>query len=215
MITQKLAVGLMVAAVALPLHVQADGSIEPNAGNWRTWVISSGRDYRVPPPPGSAETQAELRALADLINHNDEHSFQQIAFWDAGSPAYRWIDLLNARTLAGTPTATNGRTGVYTYVALAMHDATIATWESKYAYNRQRPSERDHRLATALPVPNSPSYPSEHAAAAQAAASVLAYFLPAEAASFQTMAEQAGWSRVLAGLQYPSDYYAGIELGAK
>lgn len=27
------------------------------------------------------------------------------------------------------------------------------------------------------------------------------------------MAEQAGWSRVLAGLQYPSDYYAGLKLG--
>ena len=215
MITQKLLVVSMFAAVALPLHAQADGPIEPNAGLWRTWVISSGRDYRVPPPPGSAETQAELRALASLISHNDAQAQQQIAFWDAGSPAYRWIDLLNARTLAGTPTTTNGRTGVYTYVALAMHDATIATWESKYAYNRQRPSERDHRLPTALPVPNSPSYPSEHAAAAQAAASVLAYFLPAEAQSFQSMAEQAGWSRVLAGLQYPSDYYAGLALGQK
>ena len=29
------------------------------------------------------------------------------------------------------------------------------------------------------------------------------------------MAEQAGWSRVLAGLQYPSDYYAGLALGRK
>jgi membrane-associated phospholipid phosphatase len=66
-----------------------------------------------------------------------------------------------------------------------------------------------------LPVPNSPSYPSEHAAAAQAAATVLAYLLPAEAASFQSMAEQAGWSRVLAGLQYPSDYIAGLALGKK
>ncbi len=215
MTTQKLLVMLMSVAVALPVHAQVDGAIEPNAGTWRTWVISSGRDYRVPPPPGAAETRAELRALADLISHNDTQAQQQIALWDAGAPAYRWIDLLNARTLAGTPTATNGRTGVYTYVALAMHDATIATWESKYAYNRQRPSERDHRLATALPVPNSPSYPSEHAATAQAAASVLAYFLPAEAASFQSMAEQAGWSRVLAGLQYPSDYYAGLELGRK
>jgi membrane-associated phospholipid phosphatase len=215
MTAPKLLVVLTFAAVTLPLHAQADGPIEPNAGLWRTWVISSGRDYRVPPPPGSAETQAELRALASLINHNDAQAQQQIAFWDAGSPAYRWIDLLNARTLAGIPTATNGRTGVYTYVALAMHDATIATWESKYAYNRQRPSERDHRLPTALPVPNSPSYPSEHAAAAQAAASVLAYFLPAEAQSFQSMAEQAGWSRVLAGLQYPSDYYAGLALGQK
>ena len=27
------------------------------------------------------------------------------------------------------------------------------------------------------------------------------------------MAEQAGWSRVLAGLQYPSDYDAGLALG--
>jgi membrane-associated phospholipid phosphatase len=215
MITPKLAVVLMFAAVTLPLHAQADGPIEPNAGLWRTWVISSGRDYRVPPPPGSAETQAELRALANLISHNDAQAQQQIAFWDAGAPAYRWMDLLNARTLAGTPTTTNGRTGVYTYVALAMHDATIATWESKYAYNRQRPSERDHRLPTALPVPNSPSYPSEHAATAQAAATVLAYFLPTEAQSFQTMAEQAGWSRVLAGLQYPGDYYAGLALGQK
>jgi len=215
MTAQKLLVVLTFAAVALPLQVQADGSIEPNAGNWRTWVISSGRDYRVPPPPGPAATQAELRALANLISHNDAQAQQQITFWDAGAPAYRWIDLLNARTLAGVPTATNGRTGVYTYVALAMYDATIATWESKYFYNRQRPSERDQKLPTALPVPNSPSYPSEHAAAAQAAASVLAYFLPGEAQSFQSMAEQAGWSRVLAGLQYPSDYYAGLALGKK
>src|SRR5205085_9310698 len=132
-------------------------------------------------------------ALADVISHNDAQAKQQIAFWDSGAPAYRWIDLLNARTLAGTTTTTNGRTGVYTYVALAMHDATIATWDSKYFYNRQRPSERDHKLPTALAVPNSPSYPSEHAAAAQAAATVLAYFIPAEAESFQSMAKQAGW----------------------
>ena len=98
-------------------------------------------------------------------------------------------------------------------MALAIYDATIAAWESKYFYNRRRPSELDHHLPTALPVPNSPSYPSEHAAAAQAAATVLAYFLPAEAESFQTLAEQAGWSRVLAGLQYPSDYQAGLALG--
>ena len=188
--------------------------IEPGAGEWRTWVIASGRDYRVPPPPGNKDTKAELRSLAELMSHNDGQVKQQIAFWDAGSPAYRWIDLINARALAGTPnTAFPSR--VYQYVAIAMYDATIAAWESKYFYNRPRPSDRDHRLPTELPVPNSPSYPSEHAAAAQAAATVLAYLLPAEAQSFQTLAEQAGWSRVQAGLQYPSDYTAGLELGRK
>ena len=30
---------------------------------------------------------------------------------------------------------------------------------------------------------------------------------------YQNMAEEAGWSRVLAGVQYPSDYHAGLALG--
>ena len=225
--TRRLLLVMALLVIALPLRAQDDpqfesraqhswaktnDQIEPHAGKWRTWVISSGKDYRVPPPPGRRETRAELRALADLISQNDAQARQQIAFWDAGAPAYRWIDLINARVQAGTPTTAFPHR-VYTYVAQAMYDATIATWESKYFYDRPRPSEMDRRLPTALPVPNSPSYPSEHAAAAQAAATVLAYLLPAEAQSFQTMAEEAGWSRVLAGLQYPSDYRAGLALG--
>jgi len=204
-------------AFALPLSAQnkhAGDRIEPTAGQWKTWAISSGKDYRVPPPPSPSETQAELRALGDVIAHNDQQIAAQIAYWDAGAPAYRWIDLISNRLLAGTPTTAYGHR-VYAYVAMAMYDATIAAWESKYYYNRLRPSEMDHKLPTAVDVPDSPSYPSEHAAAAQAAATVLAALLPAEAQSFQAMADQAGWSRVLAGVQFPSDYYAGADLGRK
>jgi len=205
---------LLALLITGDLSAQTNRQIEPNAGSWRTWIISSAKDYRVSPPPGPAETSTELRALADLMRFNNAQTNQQIAFWDAGSPAYRWIDLISDRLLAGTPTTAYPHR-VYAYVALAMYDATVATWESKYSYNRPRPSVVDPGIRTALPVPASPSYPSEHAAAAQAAAAVLAYFLPAEAASFQAMAEQAGWSRVLAGLQYPSDYYAGLTLGRR
>jgi membrane-associated phospholipid phosphatase len=196
------------------LRAQTNGQIEPGAGKWRTRVISSGKDYRVAPPPGFKATKMELRKLAELVSQNDEQVKEQIAYWDAGAPGYRWMDLLNARIMAGTPT-TPFPHRVYTYVALAMYDATIATWESKYYYNRPRPSELERWLPTALPVPNSPSYPSEHAAAAQAAATVLAHFLPAEAQTFQAMAEQASWSRVRAGLQYPSDHHAGLDLGRR
>ena len=98
---------------------------------------------------------------------------------------------------------------------MAMYDATIATWESKYFYNRPRPGETDPTLAAALPTPRSPSYPSEHAATAGAAATVLSAFFPDEAASFQAMAEEAAESRVLAGVQFPSDTAAGLELGRR
>lgn len=214
MATKTVLLVMMTLAVAFPLEARATGPVEPNAGNWKPWVISSGRDYRAPAPPAPNETQAELRALADLVRHHDAATAERIAYWDAGSPAYRWMDLLNARATAGqslTPFAVR----VYAYLAIAMNDATIATWESKYFYNRARPSELHHKLATAVHVPNSPSYPSEHAATAQAAAAVLGYFFPGEAASFQAMAEEAGWSRVLAGVQFPSDYTAGLELGRR
>ena len=203
-------------ALSLPAYAQSNGPIEPNAGSWSPWVIGSGKDYRVPPPPGAAQTRHELKALADLVSHNDAATRQQIAFWDAGAPSYRWMELIHERALGiKTPALPAFPHRVYTYVALAMNDATIAAWESKYYYNRARPSELDHKLPTAAAVPNSPSYPSEHAATAWAAATVLAHLMPGEAAAFLAKADEAGKSRVLAGLQFPSDDEAGAELGRR
>ena len=65
--------------------------IEPHAGTWRTWVIPSGKDYLVPPPPAHRESEIELKTLAGLMSRNDAQVQQQIEFWDAGAPAYRWI----------------------------------------------------------------------------------------------------------------------------
>ena len=203
--------------VALFILVSGTGAfaqsdlIEPDAGSWKTWVISSGEALRVPPPPEADAAAAELVQLRDLLAQNDPAAADTITFWDAGSPAYRWIDLLNSRLLADQPIPNAWR--IYTYLTMAMHDATIAAWESKYFYNRPRPSEADSTLPAVLPTPKSPSYPSEHAATAGAAAAILSHFFPDEAASFEAMAEEAAQSRVLAGVQFPSDSVAGLELG--
>lgn len=98
-------------------------------------------------------------------------------------------------------------------VMVAIYDAIIATWHWKYAHNRPRPSRLSSELKTAVATPESPSYPSEHAAAGRAAAEVLGYLYPADAASFIKRAEDAAHSRVAAGVQYPSDVAAGLELG--
>ena len=135
------------------------------------------------------------------MQQNGPDDAEIIRFWDAGAPAYRWIDLLNSRLLTDQQIQYAHR--IYAYMTMAMYDATIAAWRSKYFYNRPRPSEADATLEAVLPTPASPSYPSEHAATAGAAAAVLSYFFPEEAASFQAMAEEAAQSRVLAGRSVP------------
>jgi membrane-associated phospholipid phosphatase len=203
---------VIVASAHAAFAQSVNQPVEPKAGSWKTWVISSGKDFRVPPPPDAAATKGELDWVRSAVALNDSRVTEQVSFWDAGSPAYRWMDLITNRLFNLVPTTAFPHR-VYTYVALAMYDATIAAWESKYTYNRPRPSEVDPTLRTRLATPRSPSYPSEHAATAAAAAAVLAYFLPAEADSFQALAEEAGRSRLYAGLQFPSDYTAGLELG--
>src|SRR5205823_4709816 len=106
-------------------------------------------------------------------------------------------------------------TRAWTYVSLAMYDATIAAWESKYFYNRPRPSATDPSIRPRLATPCSPSYPSDYAATAAAASEVLAYLLPNEAEALRGLAEEASRTRLSAGLEYPSDYSAGLDLGRR
>jgi len=205
----------MALMASLPLCAQTAGQVEPAAGTWKTWVISSGKDFRVPVPPDAAETKRELEWLKSIEGtRSDPQIARQIAFWDAGSPAYRWMDLISKRILDGRPVTAYAHR-VQAYVAMAMYDATIATWDSKYAYNRLRPSDIDPALRTAVSTPRSPSYPSEYSASAAAAAAVLSYFIPQEAQAFQLLAEEAGKSRLYAGTEFPSDYTAGMDLGRK
>jgi membrane-associated phospholipid phosphatase len=200
----------------LPLAAQSvsEAGVEPNAGMWKTWAISSGQDFRVPAPPDADATRSELASLKTLLQQRDPSVADQVRFWNAGPPAYRWVDVVTKRLLdpAQTPIGAFPNRA-YLYLALAIYDATIAAWDSKYAFNRKRPSELDPDITPWVPVPRSPSYPSDYAATAFAAADVLAYLNPSEADSFRAMAEEAALSRINAGVELPSDSDAGKELG--
>jgi membrane-associated phospholipid phosphatase len=175
-------------------------------GTWKTWVLSSGQELRLA-PPDAMTTDSELGVLKTLAAERDEADLEQIYYWDTGSPGFRWNELALQHTLKngiGGPRASR----IMALLNVAIYDATVAAWDSKYAYNRPRPN-----LETAIPMPNSPAYPSEHAVAAGAASTVLAYLFPDDAATFQAKAEEAGHSRLLAGTDYPSDVTAGLELG--
>jgi membrane-associated phospholipid phosphatase len=185
--------------------------IEPNAGTWKTWVIPSGSSLRLPAPDRSQDSAeiAELKAIP-----RDAQALESVAYWNAGSPSYRWVQIM-LEQYDKVPFAPVRNIRTMSMMNVAIYDAIIAAWDSKYAFKRARPSSRDTSLSTVIPNPASPSYPSEQAVVAGAASSILAFIYPKEAQRFNDLAEEAGRSRLVAGVNFPSDVKAGLELGRK
>lgn len=204
--------GILSPAVANPLPQDAPAQVEPDAGTWQTWVLSSGDQLRLAVPPDEATTLEEITRLKEMAADRDDAALQAIDYWNAGPPSYRW-NQIGVNALVKRAMGVNMATRNLALLNAAVYDATIAAWDSKYAHNRLRPSEVDASLETAIPNPLSPSYPSEYAVTAGAASTILAWLFPDDAQRFEEMAQEAVNSRLLAGVEYPSDVEAGLALG--
>jgi hypothetical protein len=160
-------------AIARPALASARAILgEPGAGAWRAWFLNAGTDLRLPPPPNS---MTELSVVRGMLSNLDAAARDRIAYWDSGPPPYRWNAIATDMFFRGAFGSSNFPR-IQAYLNMAIHDATVATWDSKYAYGRQRPNQLDASIVPVVAVPTSPAYPSEHAAAAGAASEVLGYF---------------------------------------
>jgi membrane-associated phospholipid phosphatase len=204
----------LLAATPFPVARDSTFDVEPKAGAWKTWLLTSGDQFRLPAPPDAAATETEIQQLKEMAAKRDAAALDEIAYWDTGAPAYRWNEIAVQQLLTvGAPGNIAFRD--LALLNVAIYDSTVAAWDTKYAFNRPRPSEADASLTTVIAVPDSPAYPSEHAVTAGAASAVLAYLFPNDAQKFLNAAESAANSRLMAGVDYPSDVKAGMELGQK
>jgi membrane-associated phospholipid phosphatase len=94
---------------------------------------------------------------------------------------------------------------VLALTSVAMADGFICCWDAKFTYWTVRPITADPTLDVLIPTPPFPSFPSGHATISNAAATVLGYLFPADAAELANMAEEARNSRLWAGIHYPID----------
>ena len=139
-LTGVLGVGLLLSTAssgvsAAPSAVTVS-PVEPKAGGWRTWVLSSGSQFRVPPPPDLTSTASELAQLESGVGRSDAASRDRIAYWDTGAPGYRWNGVLRDEIVkhgGTTVAAANNRS--LSLLDVAVYDATVAVWDSKYVYN--------------------------------------------------------------------------------
>jgi len=187
------------------------------AGEWRTWVIPSGRAYRLPqhPLPGSAGFQASMTELKQLAaGGRTTAQMDRARFWATEAPTARWDLFLESelgRRHWSVPRAARARA----WVGVSMYDAFVACWENKYHYWLARPITMDPTLSTIFSTPPFPSYPSGHSTISTAAAEVMAVLFPEEARKYHDLAIEASNSRVWGGVHYRFDIEWGDTLGTR
>lgn len=204
---------LITVALSSPCLAQNNdysNGVEPTAGNWEPWIIESVVSIPVPPPPSKVALKQELKEIIALQNNIDSVKLKQIQYWNAGPAAYQWQKIADALY---DPNQYWPR--IYAYMSVAIYDATLVAWKAKYQHNRIRPFEAKKDIKSLVLAARSPSFPCEHAVAAGAAATVLGYLFPEKADSLLQLAKDVGMSRVVAGVQYPSDVEVGFDIGVK
>lgn len=192
-----------------PPHLPAMGAMQPVH-------LASGHALRPPAPPavGTPAFQRALDEVRQRAGSGDPEGLARAKRWEMTSGALvagHWdavaLDLAARHRLPGADASR-----VLAQTLGAALDANIACHDAKYTYWMPRPSQADPRIKPLIGLPNHPSYPSNHSCDSGAAAFVLADRFPAEAAQLVAQAEEAGESRIDAGLHYRFDLEAGLQI---
>lgn len=190
----------------------------PGWGRVRPWLLSSGDQFRADPPPvfQSPEFNAALDEVRQtmLTNRPLEQAIAEKWKDKTGTvtPPGHW-NLIAADLIIKYKLTSQDSAHVLALLNMAMMDAGIAGWDSKYFYMVVRPWQADPSISTLVGYPNHPSYPSGHSVFSWSAAEVLSYFFPNEREDLLDMAEEASMSRLYGGIHYRFDMEAGKKIG--
>jgi hypothetical protein len=177
-----------------------------------TWLLASADELR--PPPPAAPTRAELDELLRMQALRSAVTNAAIHRWSDGAGILPWtaiaLDLVK-RTRRNPVRA--GRALAMFHAAIS--DAVVAAFEAKESYFRERPAVVEPALLQQGPItPGLSTFPSEQAAIAGAASTVLVDMFPEEPAErIAALRADAANTCLQAGANYRSDVAAGLALG--
>ena len=223
--------------------VNMAGATEPYWWWVRPFVLTRWNECPIdPPPPYSTDTASvryrEAKQVYDL-KASLTPAQKAIAFYwadnagETGTPSGHWLAIASQMVSQRGLTAAEAAR-IFMLTAVAQADAFIASWGYKYVYNTIRPRTYIRRLMDPaweplIPTPPFPEYPSGHSTQSQAAAATLIAELGdltfedssglaigtgvGTFPSFSAAAQEAGMSRLYAGIHFESGNLGGRALG--
>jgi PAP2 superfamily len=216
----------------------------PKWGDNRPLAMKTGNDCPLPAPPvySSEKTSKFYQEALEVYNTVKAITPEQrkiARFWSDDpmltvTPPGHWVSIALNLALEKNLSLTQFAE-IQARVGLAVNDAFIGCWHTKYQYNLLRPityirRHIDPAWEAVLLIPPFPEYPSGHSTQSAAAASVLTAFFgenyaftdrtgsdnglePRQFASFAAAAEEAGVSRLYGGIHFRTAVERGLEQG--
>ena len=182
-------------------------------GQAKPYFLLSGDQFRPPPPPALGSPEF-LAALAEVRQISDTRTAEQdriAKFWAANGPGYFNTQ---ATALAVKYRRTEFETAhILALMNMTAFDCVIASHDTKFFYWLLRPIMADPLIKLPIPMPNFPSYASNHAVISAGMVTVLGVSFPSERHRLDSLAEEAALSRVYAGIHYRFDSDVGLALG--
>ncbi|MES1214045.1 MAG: phosphatase PAP2 family protein [Bacteroidota bacterium] len=169
-----------------------------------------------PPSTSSQQMKDETEEVLNYIKDDSREHYRIVHFWADGvataTPPGHW-DAIAAEDFITKNYSEVRWARNMALLNMALMDAAIVCWDTKYFYFNPRPTQMNPEIKTLTGIPNFPAYISGHSTFSGAAATVLAHLLPEKASGYQAMAQEASLSRILAGIHYRSDCAKGLEVG--
>jgi hypothetical protein len=170
-----------------------------------------------PPLTGSGKMKSETDEALYYTTHDTREHYRIVHFWADGvntyTPAGHW-DAIAAEDFITKNFSEVRWARNMALLNMALMDAAIVCWDTKYFYFNPRPTQNNPAIKTLTGIPNFPSYISGHSTFSGAAATVLSYIVPENAAKYSAMATEASFSRLYAGIHYRADCEVGLQVGA-
>ena len=194
----------------------------PLFGKVRTFLFDSATlvSIRPPAPPStnSAEFKKELEEILYFSNNPTRERMRIVHYWADGvntsTPPGHWNEIAADEFVKQQFSEVRWARNL-ALLNMALMDAAIACWDTKFLYFNPRPSQVDPNIKTLTGLPNFPAYTSGHSTFSGAAATILGQIVPSKAAEFKVMANEASLSRMYGAIHYRSDCEQGLKCGER
>jgi PAP2 superfamily len=173
---------------------------------------------RPPPPPATSSDafRQENEAAYNQIKNPTRDQIRIVQFWADGigtySPPGHWNAIAAEDFLKQNYSEVRWARNL-ALMNMALMDAGIVCWNTKYFYFNPRPSQMMPNVKTLTGVPNFPSYISGHSTFSEAAATILSHIIPANTSKYEAMSAEAAQSRFISGIHTKLDCDEGLKVG--